>query len=194
MNTASWKQPLQLFFIVLAIVVASFTLVVLYHEDSSNRVSFSLIDQHSALVTQKDFAGKYQLVFFGFTSCADICPTQMSKISRVMGELDLSGRGRRITPVMISVDPERDTPEKMASYLEYFDERFVGLTGSRSALKVAADAFKTVLQEAPVALTADYQLTHSSIVYVVDPYGRIVDYIPFEQGFRTMAARISAKI
>ncbi len=127
------------------------------------------------------------MVFFGFTSCHSICPTQMSKLTQVMAALDESGHGRRITPVFISVDPERDSPEKVAAYLEYFDDRFVGLTGSRSALESAADSFKTLLENLPVERNGKYQITHSSVVYIVDPLSRIVDYVPGTTDHREMA-------
>lgn len=191
MKHSNWGKPLILFVVILTVISASFLLAVQLHEDDSSRVAYSLINQRHETVDQSDLAGKYQLVIFGFTSCANICPTQMSKLTRAMGELDLTGHGQRVTPIFISIDPERDTPDKIASYLEYFDDRFIGLTGSRAALASATDAFKTFLQAAPIGEQSEgYQLTHSSIVYVVDPYNRIVDYVPFEEGYQAIAERI----
>ena len=196
MKNSSWKKPLILFATIFAIVSGSFMLVVALHEDGGNRVAFSLTDHHNQPVNQTDLAGKYQLVFFGFTSCADICPTQMSKLTQVMSNLDQTGHGQRVTPVFITVDPERDHPEKVASYLRYFDDRFVGLTGSRDALGRTAESFKTFLQASPVDKNEqrtgmkDYQVTHSSIVYLVDPFSRIVDYIAFDEGYESIAARV----
>lgn len=127
------------------------------------------------------------MVFFGFTSCHSICPTQMSKLTMVMAELDKSGHGTRIIPVFISVDPERDSPEKVATYLENFDDRFVGLTGSRPALESAADSFKTLFEDLAIKRDSNYQITHSSVVYIVDPFSRIVDYVPGATDHREMA-------
>lgn len=114
----------------------------------------------------------------------------MSKLTTVMTALDETGHGQRLTPVFISVDPERDQPDKIAEYLAYFHTDFVGLTGSRAALNRAADTFKTFLQDVPKDPAPDYQVTHSSIVYVVDPISRIVDYIPFEAGHDAMLSKV----
>ena len=130
------------------------------------------------------------MVFFGFTSCHSICPTQMNKMTLVMAELDKSGHGTRITPVFISVDPERDSPNKVEAYLENFDDRFVGLTGSRPALESAANSFKTIFEDLRIERDDDYQVTHSSVVYIVDPFGRIVDYVPGAADHREMAKMI----
>lgn len=114
----------------------------------------------------------------------------MSKMTQVMKELDQSGHGHRITPVFISVDPERDHPEKVHDYLKHFDERFVELTGPRTALKATAGSVKTLLAATPAFTTPEYQISHSSIAYLVDPYSRIVDYVPFDAGSEQMAERI----
>lgn len=167
-----------LFFTILGVIVASFALVVWRHGDDDSRVQFRLTSHTGEPVNQTDLGGRHLMVFFGFTSCHGICPTQMNKLTGVMAELDRSGHGTRITPVFISVDPERDTPEKVAAYLTHFDDRFIGLTGSRAALKGAADSFKTLLEEVPRDVAPDYQVNHSSVVYIVDPFGRIVDVLP----------------
>lgn len=167
-----------LFFTILGVIVASFALVVWRHGDDDSRVQFRLTSHTGEPVNQTDLGGRHLMVFFGFTSCHGICPTQMNKLTGVMAELDRSGHGTRITPVFISVDPERDTPEKVAAYLKHFDDRFIGLTGSRAALKGAADSFKTLLEEVPRDVTPEYQVNHSSVVYIVDPFGRIVDVLP----------------
>ena len=177
------------FGIVLAVVAASFALAVRYF-DADGRVAFSLTNHHGDTVTQKDLGGRHLLVFFGFTNCRGICPTQMSNLARVMTELDGTGHSRRVTPVFISVDPERDVPETVAAYVARFDDRFVGLTGSRAALEGVANSFKTFLQDAPPRGANDYQVSHSSTVYVVDPYGRIVDYLSFVDGVEAFAARV----
>jgi len=190
MNSSLWIKPLILFLVISGVVVSTFSFAVLHHDDGDNRVAFSLSDQHGKQTTQKDLAGRYQLVFFGFTSCPDICPTQMVKLSRLMKALDETGHSQRVTPVFISVDPERDNPQQIADYLLNFDQRFIGLTGSRTALKRTADSFKTYLQASPDSTQKNAQITHSSIVYVVDPFGRIIDYVPFNEGYESMVKRV----
>ena len=194
MPLSDWKRPVLLFITILFVILTTFFLVVVYHEDADNRVQFVLEDQDGLPVTQQKYSGTHQLVFFGFTSCNSICPTQMSKLSRALHQLELSGTIDHITPIFISVDPERDTPQKIAEYLTNFHPRFVGLSGSRAALENAARSFKTFLAEATEPAEEDYQVTHSSVVYVVDPFSRIVDVIPFESGVEAIVDRVSELI
>ena len=190
MHMSPRMKRIGFFTLVLAVVAGSVALAVRYFEASDHRVAFSLIDQHGDTVTQKDFGGRWLLVFFGFTNCRGICPTYMSNLTRVMAELDSTGHSRRVTPVFISVDPERDDPAAVSAYLARFDARFVGLTGSRAALEQTAMSFKTYLQDAPPRIAKDYQVSHSSTVYVVDPYGRIVEFISFAEGTEAVAERV----
>ncbi len=189
MNNAIVKSII-LFSLILAVVSISFTFAILHHEDSDSRVKYALVTHTAQRVTQKDFAGRYQLVFFGFTSCRAICPMQMNKLTNVMYQLESMGHANRIIPMLISVDPERDTTEKMAEYLDFFHEKFVGLTGARVALKNAADSFKTLLSQAPANPEKGYQITHSSVVYLLDPFNRVVDFIPFSQDADQMTQHI----
>ena len=94
---------------------------------------FSLVDHTGKPVTDEDFAGKWQILFFGFTSCPDVCPTTLNDVSLILEEL---GDGaEQVAPLFISVDPERDTPHVMAEYVANFDPRIVGLTGSPEQIK-----------------------------------------------------------
>ncbi len=194
MTNSPLIKTVGLFLIILSTVVATFAFTVLRHEDGDRRVAFSLINHSGERVTQKDFAGRHQLVFFGFTSCIEICPVQMAKLSRVIHALETTGHADRITPTFISVDPERDTPEKISNYMDAFHARFVGLTGSRVALEKTAESFKTFMQAKPSESENNYQIRHSSVVYVVDPFNRIVDFIPFEEGVEAITARIEELI
>ena len=189
MNMSPRMKSIGFFTLVLAVVATSFALVVRNYE-TDGRVTFSLTNQHGDTVTQKDFGGRHLLVFFGFTNCHGICPTHMSNLTRVMAQLDATGHARGVTPVFISVDPERDVPARVAAYVERFDHRFVGLTGSRAALEGVAASFKTFLQDAPPREADDYQVSHASTVYVVDPFGRIVDYLSFAEGVEAVAERV----
>ncbi len=189
MNMSPRTKSIGFFALVLAAVATSFALGVRNYE-TDERVTFSLTNQHGDTVTQKDFGGRHLLVFFGFTNCHGICPTHMSNLTRVMAQLDATGHARGVTPVFISVDPERDVPAKVAAYVERFDHRFVGLTGSRAALEGVAASFKTFLQDAPPRRADDYQVSHASTVYLVDPFGRIVDYLSFAEGVDAVAERV----
>ena len=189
MNASPTTKTALLFLVILGAIAASFALTVWRYDDDS-RVQFRLTDHTGRIVTQDQLGGRHLMVFFGFTSCHDICPAQMTKLSLVMAELDRTGHGSRITPVFISVDPERDSPEKVAEYLGFFDERFVGLTGSRAALEGAADSFRTLLEDLPDDRRGNYQITHSTMVYILDPFSRIVDFLPGSADTAGMAERI----
>ena len=154
------------------------------------QAAFSLTDHTGAPVSEADFAGRHLLVFFGFTNCASICPAQMGKVSSAMAKLDQSGHGHRITPLLVSVDPERDTPEQLSRFLNGFDARFVGLTGSRPALTEAAATFKAYLQAAPPPGADDYQVVHATTVYIVGPHGRILDYVSGSEDADAIAAQV----
>ena len=189
MNASPATKTALLFLVILGAIAASFALTVWRYDDDS-RVQFRLTDHTGRIVTQDQLGGRHLMVFFGFTSCHDICPAQMTKLSLVMAELDRTGHGSRITPVFISVDPERDSPEKVAEYLGFFDDRFVGLTGSRAALEGAADSFRTLLEDLPDDRRGNYQITHSTMVYILDPFSRIVDFLPGSADTAGMAERI----
>jgi protein SCO1/2 len=139
---------------------------------------FSLIDQNGRKVSERDFLGKYMLVFFGFTYCPDICPTELQVM---MSALDRLGpAAERITPVFITVDPERDTPEVLKSYVGNFGPRLQGLTGTAQDIAAVAKAYRVHYAKAanPTA-PDDYLMDHTSIMYLMDPDGRFVRHFPY---------------
>jgi protein SCO1/2 len=132
---------------------------------------FTLVSHEGRTVTERDFRGAPHLVFFGFTHCPDVCPTKLFEISEVLraaGE-----RGRAVRALFITVDPERDTPEVLKSYLASFDERIVGLTGDRAAIDAAVRVFRAYARKAPLK-DGDYTMEHTSLVYLMDADGRFV--------------------
>ena len=149
MKNNSLFKSLILISVLLAVITSSFSFVILTHEDPDNRVEFSLLDHTSQIFTEADLSGRHSLVYFGFTSCTDVCPVHMTTLSQALKSLDVTGHGNSITPIFISVDPERDNPEVLNQFLTHFDKRFVGLTGGRPALEAAALSFKTYLEDAP---------------------------------------------
>jgi protein SCO1/2 len=152
---------------------------------------FSLVDQNGATRTEKDFAGRHTLVFFGFTHCPDVCPTTLAVIQAA---LEQSGAGpERITPIFITVDPERDTPDIVKSYMSAFGSRFVGLTGSPEAVKKAAAAYRVYYQKRPTE-GGDYAMDHSSIIYLMGPDGRYVAHYQIETGPDGIAADLRKRL
>lgn len=188
------KKTAIFFTVILLVMVSTFSFAVLYHEDSVQRIEFSLLDQKGVSTTEKDLAGRHMMVIFGFSNCPDICTPQLQKLTRIMEKLEGTGKERLIKPVFITVDPERDTPEQLDSYLEYFHESIVGLTGSRASIKRVTDLFSTLLPDAPKEGATGYYVAHSAQIYIVDPYGRIVEYISFNTEFDDIVKKVKSLI
>ena len=135
---------------------------------------FALIDQTGKPITDRDFRGRYLLVFFGFTHCPDICPTELQVMAAALEALSPQER-KEIVPVFITLDPERDTPEVMAAYVKNFGQDFVGLTGSAESISAVAKAYQIAYSKFQQDKTSgDYTIDHSSLVYLMDKNG---DYI-----------------
>jgi protein SCO1/2 len=150
---------------------------------------FSLVNQDGKRVTEKDFLGKYMLVFFGYTYCPDVCPTELQVMTAA---LDAMGpEAEKIQPVFVSVDPQRDTPEVLKAYVENFGPRLVGLTGSADEIASVAKAYRVYYAKSGDKDSADaYLMDHSSIVYLMGPDGRFVKHFPYS----TDAQKLSSEL
>jgi len=136
---------------------------------------FNLIDQDGQSVSEADFKGQYMLIYFGYTYCPDICPTSLSAMADA---LDLLGdKAARITPVFITVDPERDDAPALKMYVEHFYPRLVGLTGSVDQIQAAAKAYKVYFAKVGDGYgDDDYAMEHSSITYLMGPDGEFISH------------------
>lgn len=151
--------------------------------------SFKLTDETGKQVTDKDYAGRYTLVFFGYTSCPDICPASLQLISAVLG--NLGAKADRITPIFISVDPERDTPQKLGEYVKNFDPRIVGLTGTPEEVAAVAKAYKVYYRKVPNPDSpANYAMDHTSILYVMGPDGSYLTHFTPTTSVEDMTAKL----
>jgi protein SCO1/2 len=129
---------------------------------------WSLTGMDGKSYTPADFHGKVTIVFFGFTQCPDVCPTSLAELAQVMKLLgDLASR---VQVLLISVDPERDTPAVLRAYVSGFDPRFLGLTGTPEQVKLAAAAFKAYYARAATA-NGSYNMDHSANFYLLDAKG-----------------------
>lgn len=138
---------------------------------------FSLTDQTGKRVTEKDFQGRYMLVFFGYTHCPDICPSALQVISAALEKL--GDKAKDVVPVFITLDPARDTPEKLGEYLKSFDPRFVGLTGGKDEVSAAAKAYRVFYQVVPDDKSAgEYSIDHAAIIYLMGKNGEYVTHVP----------------
>jgi protein SCO1 len=139
---------------------------------------FTLVSHEGRTVTEREFLGAPHLVFFGFTHCPDVCPTKLFEISEVLRAA--GDRGRALRALFVTVDPERDTPEVMKSYLGSFDGRIVGLTGDRAAVDAAVRAYRGYARKVPLK-EGDYTMEHTSLVYLMDRNGRFVSALNLDR-------------
>ena len=139
---------------------------------------FSLTDQNGATRTEADFAGRFMLVYFGYTYCPDICPTSLLAMSQALDSLDENAPelAAKIAPVFVTVDPERDTIEVMKAYSEHFHEDLVALTGSDEQVAEAAKAYRVYYRKAESESASDYLVDHSGFIYLMGPDGAYVGH------------------
>lgn len=134
---------------------------------------FQLVDQDGKPASNADFAGKFMLIYFGFTHCPDVCPTELQTMANAMDVLGASDAAK-VVPVFISVDPERDTPAQLKGYVAAFDSRMVGLTGTPEQIAAVAKEYKVYFNKQPnAAAPDDYQVDHTSFLYLMGPDGAL---------------------
>lgn len=145
----------------------------------SARGSFDLVDHTGRRVTESDSGGRFMLVFFGYVSCPDVCPTDLQIIGAAVNALGEAGD--RVQPIFVTLDPERDRPELLASYVRQFHPRFLGLRGSPEQVALAAQTYGVIYMKAAVqpregksAGNAFYLLDHSVYIYLLGPDGRFL--------------------
>jgi protein SCO1 len=130
---------------------------------------FQLIDQNGEPFSDADLKGKWHLIFFGYTHCPDACPTALNEMSLALDRLGM--KRDEVGVVFITVDPERDTPDALKSYVQSFDAPIVALTGSSEAVAQAAKAYRVFYAKHPRP-DGDYDMDHSAVIYVMNPEGR----------------------
>ena len=148
---------------------------------------FALQTIDGATVTDRTYRGKWMLIYFGYTRCPDACPTALSDIGVAIEKLGKTSD--KIAPLFITVDPERDTRQVMSAYLDSFDRRIVGLTGSRTQIEVVTKAYR-VFVEAHKDQGGDYLVDHSAYFYLMGPDGEFVDVVEGETPGDRLAERL----
>lgn len=135
---------------------------------------FHLVDQDGAPREDRDFRGRWMMIYFGYTHCPDVCPLTLSLMSDVMQRLGRNAS--HITPIFITVDPARDTPQVMKAYVASFGKNFVGLTGDAKSIALVEKEYRVAAIRHPLP-GGDYAMDHSSTIYLMDPSGKFVmDY------------------
>ncbi len=140
---------------------------------------FRLTDQDGRTVTDRDFAGRYRIVYFGYTFCPDVCPVDVQNIGAALKLIEAkdAALAKRIVPIFITVDPARDTPAVLKQFVAAFHPRMVGLTGSEQAIAATAKAYG--IYYARGKGTADgYMMDHSRQIYLMDPDGKPLALLP----------------
>jgi protein SCO1/2 len=151
---------------------------------------FTLTDHTGKRVTDQDFRGRTMLVFFGFTFCPDVCPSGLQVMSAALDKL--GPKAERVVPILITVDPERDTPAQLALYVSSFHPRLIGLTGTPAEIDAVAKAYRAYVKkvEDPKS-TAGYTIDHSSIIYVMGPDGAYRTHFTHTTNADAMADRLA---
>jgi len=134
-------------------------------------LDYQLTDTNGESVSAEETSGNIRMLSFGFTSCPDICPTTLQKLSRAVDELPEAIR-KDVKIMFVSVDPNRDTPERIKSYVEFFSDSIIGLTGSEDNLRALSKRYRTTFGYAEPDEKGNYDVSHSSAVYVFDREGK----------------------
>jgi len=141
---------------------------------------FTLTDHAGTTRTLADFRGKVVVVFFGYTHCPDVCPTTLAELAGAMKKLGADAD--KVQVLLVTVDPERDTPAVLGPYVTAFDPRFVALRGDAAATEQVAREFKVIYQKVTGKVPANYTMDHSAGTYVFDAQGRIRLYVGYGRG------------
>jgi protein SCO1/2 len=136
---------------------------------------FALVDHTGTPRTDAQFRGKLLLLYFGFTSCPDVCPTDLQSIGLAMERLGKFAQG--VQPLFVTLDPDRDTPQRLAGYVTFFHPRLIGLTGDAHAIEQAARAYKVYYAKVPASGNG-YTVDHSGYIYLMDRAGKYLGFFP----------------
>jgi len=160
---------------------------------------FELVDHTGQTVTDQSYAGKHLLVFFGYTWCPDICPTELLILGQAIDAL--GDDGEQVVPLFITIDPERDTPETLAPYVANFHPRMIGLTGSSEQVAAAAKAYRVYYRRSPQEPGTlheeeedDYLMDHSVYMYLMSPDGVFLQHFVRGQGPEKIAEVVKSHL
>jgi protein SCO1/2 len=151
---------------------------------------FILTNQYGELVTEEDLKQHYSVIYFGYTSCPDVCPTALTVLTAALKQL--GDRGKNIQPYFITVDPERDTVLVMRDYVKYFDPRLIGLTGTPEMIKRVADQFKVRFSKDRVdpENPQQYTMDHPASLFLMAPDGRFITKLAYGISAQTLAQKL----
>jgi protein SCO1/2 len=154
---------------------------------------FSLQGSNGRRVSDREFAGKYRIVYFGYTFCPDVCPVDLQVVGAGLRQFEQSDpeRAARVQPIFISVDPRRDTPDVLRQYVAAFHPRLIGLTGSEAEIARVARAYGVYYSiEPPARPGGEYLVSHSRLIVLYGPQGEPIAILPHDQGAAGLAAQL----
>jgi len=143
-------------------------------------------------VSLSDYRGKAVMLFFGYTLCPDVCPTDLARMSAVFDQLSDS-EAQRVVGIFVSVDTDRDTPERVTEYAAFFHKQIIGLSGSAEAVAAVAKQYYVLYQRVDAEDSAlSYTMDHSATTYLIGPKGKVRDLIQHGAGAQEMAQAVRA--
>lgn len=152
----------------------------------------ALTDHNGVPRTEADFRGKLLVVYFGFTYCPDICPTDLQNIGLALDRLGAASEA--VQPLFITLDPERDTAAHLKDYVPMFHPRLIGLTGDAAAVRRAADAYKVYYAKVPNEKGDDYTIDHTAFIYLIGRDGSYLGFVPPNTDADRLAATIRPRL
>jgi protein SCO1/2 len=153
---------------------------------------FGLTDQTGATRSDKDFRGRYMLIYFGYTYCPDVCPLTLGVMEDALSKLP-KDQAKRIVPIFITVDPARDTPSVLKTYLHGFGKEWIGLTGDAPSIANVAKEYRVYYAKAPLE-GGGYAMNHSSVIYLMAPNGTFVTHYEEDIGPKALADDLKKRI
>jgi protein SCO1/2 len=151
---------------------------------------FTLINQQGKPVSDTDFKGKYRMVYFGYTWCPDICPTDMQQLGKAFRAFEAKhpDLASKVQPIFISVDPGRDTPDKIAPFVAAFHPRFIGLTGTPAQIDAVTRAYAIPVLKGDDDGSGNYLVDHGRMTFLMDPDGKPMALLTPDKGADTVTA------
>jgi protein SCO1/2 len=153
---------------------------------------FTLTNQDGRQVTDRDFSGRYRLIYFGFTHCPDVCPTDLAVIGQALRRFEKSDPAKavRVAPIFVTVDPERDTPAVIKEYVSAFHPRLIGLTGTPQQVAAMTKSYGAYGAKDPAEPGGGYNVNHSRLAMLIGPDGQPIALLPYEKGAEAVAAEL----
>lgn len=186
--TKGWRTP----FLRIAAGVVIVGLIALAFATSTKAQHPRLLDQNGNVVTESDFGPSYRLIYFGYTHCPDACPVALQIMSDALDHL---GRiGDSITPVFVTIDPARDTPDVLKRYAEMFHSRLLAVSGDEAAIAELSARFKVVAAKVEMGPDRPYTMDHSTSIYLTDKTGRVIGRFLHTLTAPELAGKIAARL